>query len=98
MATVEPRIPEAGAAAGITVETPATGQPIRTVPVTPPQDIASMVHHARDVQPAWEAAGFEGRARVLRRAQKGVITKTERIADTIVSETGKTWEDAFASE
>jgi acyl-CoA reductase-like NAD-dependent aldehyde dehydrogenase len=98
MATVEPQTPEAGAAAGITVENPATGQPIRTVPVTPPQDVPSMVHHARDVQPAWEAAGFEGRARVLRRAQKWVIDNTERIVETIVSETGKTWEDAFAAE
>src|SRR4051812_12168349 len=98
MATVEPQTTEAGAAAGITVENPATGQPIRTVPVTPPQDVPSMVHHARDVQPAWEAAGFEGRARVLRRAQKWIIDNTERIVATIVSETGKTWEDAFAAE
>src|SRR3954464_7821372 len=98
MATVEPRTPEAGAAARITVENPATGQPIRTVPVTPPEDVASMVKHAREVQPAWEEAGFEGRARVLRRAQKWVIDNTERIVETIVSETGKTWEDAFAAE
>src|SRR3954452_2608567 len=98
MATVEPRTPAAGAAAGITVENPATGQTIRTVSLTPPEDVSSMVTHAREVQPAWEAAGFEGRARVLRRAQKWVIDNTERIVETIVSETGKTWEDAFAAE
>jgi acyl-CoA reductase-like NAD-dependent aldehyde dehydrogenase len=98
MATVEQQPPEAGAATGITVENPATGQPIRTVPVTPPEDVPSMVKHAREVQPAWEEAGFEGRARVLRRAQKWVIDNTERIIQTIVSETGKTYEDAFAAE
>jgi acyl-CoA reductase-like NAD-dependent aldehyde dehydrogenase len=99
MATVEQHTPEAGAAAGtITVSNPATGQPIRSVPVTPREDVASMVAHAHDVQPAWEAAGFEGRGRVLRRAQKWVVDNTERIVETIVSETGKTFEDAFAAE
>src|SRR5215207_2565106 len=98
MATVDQQPPEAGAAAGITVENPATGQPIRTVPVTPPEDVPSMVQHAREVQPAWEEAGFDGRARVLRRAQKWVVDNTERIVETIVSETGKTYEDAFAAE
>jgi acyl-CoA reductase-like NAD-dependent aldehyde dehydrogenase len=99
MATVEQHSPQADAAAGsVTVSNPATGQPIRSVPVTPPEDVPSMVHHARDVQPAWEAAGFEGRARVLKRAQKWVVDNTERIVETIVSETGKTYEDAFAAE
>src|SRR3954452_13338782 len=95
MATVEQQSAEA---TGISVENPATGQVNRTVPVTPPEDVPSLVKHAREVQPAWEAAGFEGRARVLRRAQKWVIDNTERIVETIVSETGKTWEDAFAAE
>jgi acyl-CoA reductase-like NAD-dependent aldehyde dehydrogenase len=99
MATVEQNTPEAGAAAGsISVSNPATGQPIRSVPLTPPEDVASMVAHARDVQPAWEAAGFEGRGRVLKRAQKWVTDNAERIVETIVSETGKTWEDAFGAE
>jgi acyl-CoA reductase-like NAD-dependent aldehyde dehydrogenase len=99
MATVEQHTPEAGAAAGtITVSNPATGRPIRDVAVTPPEDVPSMVKHAREVQPAWEEAGFEGRARVLKRAQKWVTDNAERIVETIVSETGKTWEDAFAAE
>jgi acyl-CoA reductase-like NAD-dependent aldehyde dehydrogenase len=98
MATVEQQSPEAGAAAGITVENPATGQPVRTVGVTPPEDVPSIVKHARDVQPAWEAAGFEGRARVLRRAQKWIVDNSDRVVETIVSETGKTYEDAFAAE
>src|SRR3954469_14861810 len=95
MAAVEQQSVEA---TGISVENPATGQVIRSVPVTPPEDVPSMVHHAREVQPAWEALGFDGRARILRRAQKWVVDNTERIVETIVSETGKTWEDAFAAE
>jgi acyl-CoA reductase-like NAD-dependent aldehyde dehydrogenase len=98
MATVEQQSSEAGASAGISVENPATGQVIRTVSATPPEDVPSVVKHAREVQPAWEAIGFDGRARVLRRAQKWVIDNSDRIVETIVSETGKTWEDAFAAE
>ena len=95
MATVEQQSAEA---TGISVENPATGQVIRTVPVTPPADVPSLVKHAREVQPAWDALGFDGRARILRRAQKWVVDNTERIVETIVSETGKTWEDAQLAE
>jgi acyl-CoA reductase-like NAD-dependent aldehyde dehydrogenase len=94
MATAEQSVE----ATGISVENPATGQVIRTVPVTPPEDVPSLVQHAREAQPAWEALGFDGRARILRRAQKWVVDNTDRIVETIVSETGKTWEDAFAAE
>jgi acyl-CoA reductase-like NAD-dependent aldehyde dehydrogenase len=90
MATVE--------TSGVSVENPATGQVVRTVPTTPPEDVPSVVAHARAQQPAWEALGFDGRARVLRRAQKWVIDHAETIVATIVAETGKTWEDAFGAE
>src|SRR3954467_15023853 len=95
MATVEQQTSEA---TGIGVENPATGRVIRTVSPTPPDDVPSLVKHAREVQPAWEALGFDGRARILRRAQKWVIDNAERIVETIVSETGKTYEDAFGAE
>ena len=45
--------------------------------------------------PAWEALGFEGRGRILRRAQKWVVDNSERVIQTIVSETGKAYEDAL---
>ncbi len=57
-----------------------------------------MAARGRAAQPEWEAYGFEGRARVLRRAQKWVMDNTERIVETIVSETGKTYEDAQLAE
>src|SRR4051794_9370179 len=95
MATDEQQTSEA---TGIGVENPATGRVVRTVSPTPPDDVPSLVKHARDVQPAWEALGFDGRARILRRAQKWVIDNAERIVETIVSETGKTYEDAFGAE
>jgi acyl-CoA reductase-like NAD-dependent aldehyde dehydrogenase len=100
MATVEhePGPTSNGARTTIAVQNPATGKVVRTVPATAPEDVAAVVARARAAQPAWEALGFDGRARILRRAQKWVIDNSERIVDTIVSETGKTREDAQVAE
>ncbi len=57
-----------------------------------------MAARARAAQPQWEAYGFEGRARVLKRAQKWLMDNSERVVATIVSETGKTYEDAQFAE
>ena len=84
--------------AGIAVENPATGAVIRTVPSLDAEEVRALVARARAAQPAWEALGFEGRARVLRRAQKWVLDNGDRLVATIVSETGKTHEDAQLAE
>lgn len=98
MASVE-QAPAAGAnGTGIPVENPATGQTITTVPTLTAGDVKALVARARAAQPAWEAVGFEERGRVLRRAQKWVTDNAERIIETIVSETGKTYEDAQLAE
>src|SRR3954469_17315037 len=92
--------PTNGAAARDTIEVtnPATGQVVRTIPAVAPDDVAGLVARARAAQPGWEAMGFEGRAKVLRRAQKWVIDSADRVIDTIVSETGKAHEDARVAE
>jgi acyl-CoA reductase-like NAD-dependent aldehyde dehydrogenase len=102
MATVDQQQPTAASTNGsgdaITVENPATGEIVRSVAVTTPAELAELVARARAAQPGWEAIGFEGRGRVLRRAQKWVVDNHDRIVDTIVSETGKTVEDAQMAE
>jgi acyl-CoA reductase-like NAD-dependent aldehyde dehydrogenase len=80
--------------ATLAVENPATGEVVRTVPATTPEDVQAMVERARAAQPAWEALGFEGRGRVLRRAQKWMTDNAERVIETLVSESGKAYEDA----
>jgi acyl-CoA reductase-like NAD-dependent aldehyde dehydrogenase len=82
------------AEARIAVENPATGEEITTVPVFGAQEIQAMAQRARDAQPGWEAVGFDGRARVLRRAQKWMLDNAERVIGMVVSESGKTHEDA----
>jgi acyl-CoA reductase-like NAD-dependent aldehyde dehydrogenase len=100
MATVEDQATATptGTSDGIPVQNPATGEIIRTVPIVSPDGIAAMAKRAREAQVAWESAGFEERAKVLRRAQKWVVDNSDRITKTIVSETGKAWEDAQVAE
>ena len=82
----------------IAVENPATGEVIRTVHATSVEELRAMAERGRAAQPAWEALGFDGRGKILRRAQKWVVDNAERIADTIVKESGKTYEDALLAE
>jgi acyl-CoA reductase-like NAD-dependent aldehyde dehydrogenase len=88
-----------GASAGqIPVENPATGQVIAHVPDMGADEVARLVREARAAQPGWEALGFEGRARVMYRARKWLVDNRDRVARTIVEETGKTREDAMLAE
>ncbi len=102
MATVEQQAPAASAEVAqervIPVENPATGETITTVPDLGADQVATMAASARAAQPEWEAYGFEGRGRVLLRAQKWVMDNAERIVETICAETGKTYEDAELAE
>ena len=82
----------------IAVENPATGEVIAHVGDLDRAAVSDLVARARAAQPGWEALGFEGRSRVLLRAQKWLIDNAERVARTIVSETGKTFEDAQLAE
>ena len=101
MASVEQETPAAsvnGAAGDIAVENPATGQVIAHVPDLGPEQVAELARRGRAAQPAWEALGFDGRGRVLRRAQRWLTENSDRVVQTIVSETGKAWEDAQMAE
>ncbi|MFZ0089193.1 MAG: aldehyde dehydrogenase family protein [Solirubrobacteraceae bacterium] len=84
----------AAAAATITVENPATGQPIGTIPVLGAGELREMAARAREAQVQWAAIGFDGRARVMRRAQKWMLDNADRVVDAVVAETGKSYEDA----
>src|SRR5437764_11362779 len=103
MATVEQHVPEthngvASAGQGVAVENPATGETVATVPDLGAEAVAEMAARGRAAQPGWEAFGFDGRARVRLRAQRWAMDKAGQVISTIVSETGKTYEDASLAE
>src|SRR6476619_3422429 len=81
-------------AGGIPVENTATGEPGATGPDLSAHAVADMASRGRAAQPEWEAYGFDGRARVMRRAQKWLMDNATRVIETIVSETGKTHQAA----
>ena len=82
----------------VPVENPATGEVVAHVPNLTADDVREMAKRARAAQPGWEALGFAGRARVMLRMQKWVLDNAERVIQTIVKETGKSWEDAQLAE
>ena len=82
----------------IAVHNPATGELIRSVHATTIDELRALAERGRAAQPAWEALGFDGRGKILRRAQKWVTDNAERIAETLVKESGKTYEDALTAE
>ena len=84
--------------AQIAVENPATGEVIGHVADMTAADVAELARRGRAAQPGWEALGFDGRARVLKRMQRWVMDNADRVVRTIVSETGKTYEDAQIAE
>jgi acyl-CoA reductase-like NAD-dependent aldehyde dehydrogenase len=83
---------------GIAVENPATGEIIGHVPELSAEQVAELARRGRAAQVGWEAMGFEGRAKVMLRAQRWVMDNADRVIETIVSETGKTYEDAQLAE
>ncbi|HET9124494.1 MAG TPA: aldehyde dehydrogenase family protein, partial [Solirubrobacteraceae bacterium] len=90
-------MPDVGPVDGLettTVENPATGEQITTVPVLGTRQLADLARRARGAQPGWETLGFAGRATIMRRAQKWMLDNAGRVIDTVVRESGKTREDA----
>ncbi|TSD96580.1 aldehyde dehydrogenase family protein [Skermania sp. ID1734] len=82
----------------IAVENPATGEIIGHVPDMDAAQVADLAQRARAAQPGWEALGYDGRARVLRRMQRWLMDNADRVITTISSETGKAYEDAQIAE
>jgi acyl-CoA reductase-like NAD-dependent aldehyde dehydrogenase len=78
----------------IEVTNPATGEVVGTVPRLSPEQVADLVARAGGAQPAWEALGFGERSRIFKRAKQWLLDNRERVAQTIIGETGKTDEDA----
>ena len=68
---------------------PATGDLVGEVPVTPPDDIPGIVERSRAAQPAWEALGHDGRARLLMEAAESFLTRADELGRLITQEMGK---------
>jgi acyl-CoA reductase-like NAD-dependent aldehyde dehydrogenase len=83
-----------GDAAGIEVRSPASGALLAHVPSLDRAAVAALAKRGRAAQPAWADLAFDGRGAVLARMQRWLIDNSERVVETVMSETGKTVEDA----
>ncbi|MCZ6831453.1 MAG: aldehyde dehydrogenase family protein [Gammaproteobacteria bacterium] len=62
------------------------------------EDVVKAIAKARAAQPAWAAVSLKERAKILEKALKIVLEKTDEIIETVVAETGKARTDALSME
>jgi acyl-CoA reductase-like NAD-dependent aldehyde dehydrogenase len=77
---------------------PATGERIGVVPVTPPASVQAVVDAVAQVQPFWAQLTLADRARYLERAAQVLIDESDDVRDLIVREQGKPRNEAFSME
>jgi acyl-CoA reductase-like NAD-dependent aldehyde dehydrogenase len=82
------------AARTIDVEDPARGTTIASIAVLDERAVQELAARGRMAQVGWSASGFAARARVFDAARRWLMVNSERMIETICSETGKTFEDA----
>jgi acyl-CoA reductase-like NAD-dependent aldehyde dehydrogenase len=68
---------------------PATGEPLGSVPVTASGDIAGIVRGSAAVQPLWAQLRLRDRARYMERAAQAIIDESAELADLICREQGR---------
>ncbi|MGH9078798.1 MAG: aldehyde dehydrogenase family protein [Acidimicrobiales bacterium] len=73
---------------------PATGDVVATLPLDDEASVAAAVDRARRASPWWQALGFEGRARYLRRYKAELARRIDELADLVHLENGKPHGDA----
>lgn len=76
-------------ASHIEVTNPITGAMIGSVPNSTPEQVFGAIERARVAQPAWEARGARGRARLLRLWADAIFAGRDDLAAVIRRETGK---------
>ena len=73
----------------LTIQNPATGEPIRTLPADDAASVASKYAAARAAQPGWAATPLADRKDCIDRFRAGVVRDLEQLAVTMTQETGK---------
>ena len=68
---------------------PATREVVGEVPVTPADEVQSVVDRARSAQPAWGAVGLEGRAAALEKTAEIFAERVQEHGELITREMGK---------
>ena len=84
--------------ATIQVRNPATLALIQELPVATPAEVAAAVERARQAQAQWQHSGFAERARLLYRLRDLLLDEADRLADILISETGRPRAEVYGNE
>jgi acyl-CoA reductase-like NAD-dependent aldehyde dehydrogenase len=87
----------AAAAGTFQVDNPATGEIVGHVPDMT-NDVPSLVQRARIAQREWGARPIRERAEVLGAMRRWLVRNRDRVVESSMRETGKTYEDALLNE
>jgi acyl-CoA reductase-like NAD-dependent aldehyde dehydrogenase len=77
---------------------PATLEPLGSVPVSRPEDVAEAVADARLAAERWAQSSFAERRALLGRVAVAVLDHAEEIAATVTAETGKPLVESYTAE
>jgi len=77
---------------------PATGERLGAVAITPPDQVQAVVEGVARVQPFWAQLTLVDRARYLQRAAQVLIDEADELRDLISREQGKPRNEAFTME
>ncbi|MGZ4440341.1 MAG: aldehyde dehydrogenase family protein, partial [Gaiellaceae bacterium] len=77
---------------------PATLEPVGSVPVSAPEEVAEAVSDARLAAGRWAESSFAERRALLGRVAAAVLDSADEIAATVTAETGKPLLEAYTAE
>jgi succinate-semialdehyde dehydrogenase/glutarate-semialdehyde dehydrogenase len=77
---------------------PATLEPVGSVPVSAPEEVAEAVGDARLAAERWAGASFAERRALLGRAAAVLLDAADEIAATVTAETGKPLVESYTAE
>jgi acyl-CoA reductase-like NAD-dependent aldehyde dehydrogenase len=80
----------------IEVRSPADGRVVGTIPIMDADEVKKLAFSLREAQPAWEALGPDGRAKIMLSWGAWLLDNEQRLGELVQSETGKAWSDASA--
>ncbi len=77
---------------------PATLEPVGSVPVSPPEEVAEAVAEARLAAERWAQSSFAERRALLGRVAEETLDEANEIAATVTAETGKPLLESYTAE
>jgi len=83
-----------GTRPSMTVQAPATDEPLGTVPECAPADVRAAVERGREAQSAWATRDLDDRIAVLRAVHDAVLDRRAELVAVLQAETGKSRSDA----